>query len=117
MQRWVSEMHVILVWLVWLAMVVFLFYKINFNFVKNRYIRILVVWIKASRKDVMLPVLKHTIGGGRKESCAKFYRDAKKSIVLFDGGKRADHAEIVFFFLGEYVLEGSVQNVLFVLHV
>jgi hypothetical protein len=94
-QRWVSEMHV------WLAMVVFLFYKINFNFVKNRYIRILVVWIKASRKDVMLPVLKHTIGGRRKESRAKFYCDAKKGIVLLDGGKRADHAEIVFFFLGQ----------------
>jgi hypothetical protein len=97
-------MHVLLAWLallVWLAMVVFLIYKINFNFVKNRYIRILVVWIKASRKDVMLPVLENTIGGRRKKPCAKFYCDAKKSIVLFDGGKRADHAEIVFFFLGQ----------------
>jgi hypothetical protein len=65
----------------------------------------------------MLPVLENTIGCGRKESCAKFYRDAKKGVVLFDGGKRADHAEIVFFLLGKYVLEGSVQNVLFVLHV
>ena len=52
MQRWDSEVHALLALLVLrvlLAMVVFLLYKINFNFVKNRYIRILVVWIKASR--------------------------------------------------------------------
>jgi hypothetical protein len=49
----------------------------------------------------MLPVLKHTIGSARKEPCAEFYCDAKKGIVLLDGGKRADHAEIVFFLLGQ----------------
>jgi hypothetical protein len=82
-------------------MVVFLFYKINFNFVKNRSIQILVVWIKAARKDVMLPVLKHTIGSRRKEPAAEFYCNTKKSIVLFDGGKGADHTDTIFFLLGK----------------
>jgi hypothetical protein len=60
-----------------------------------------VVWIKAPRKDIMLPVLENTIGSRRKEPAAEFYRNTKKSIVLFDSGKGADHADTIFFLLGK----------------